>query len=209
MATMIDKGPVQETPRRILEAARALMTEKGLLEVPLSEISERAGTNIALVSYYFGNREGLMVALALSDSERATGHLARLLAADMTPTEKLTTHVNGLIETYFERPYLHRLLQKLLREGSPDASAKIAHALVKPVADARRTIIAAGTACGEFRDVDASLISFAIDGACSHIFSSIEGRRAVLGDGVFDRDLLERYKETISEFVLGGVRNIA
>lgn len=203
---MISEIPVQETPRKILEAARAIMTEKGLLEVSLAEISERAGTNIALVSYYFGNREGLMVALALADGQRAGTHLARLLAADMSPTDKLSAHVNGLIDTYFERPYLHRLLQKLLREGSPDASAKVGQALVEPVAHARREIIGDGIRSGEFRAVDASLISFAIDGACSHIFSSFEGRRAVLGSGTFDRDLLERYKITILQFVLAGLR---
>jgi len=203
---MINEVRGYDTPRRILEAARALMTEKGLLEVSLAEISERAGTNIALVSYHFGNREGLMVALALADSDRAVGHLDRLLAADMTPTAKLATHINGLIDAYFERPYLHRLLQKLLREGSPEASAKVGHALVRPVAEARRQIIGDGIKSGEFRHVDASLISFGIDGACSHIFSSHAGRSAVLGDGSFDRELLERYKTTISDLILEGVR---
>lgn len=195
----------QDTPTRILEAARALMIERELLEVSLADISQQAGTNVALVSYYFGNREGLMLAIAKADGEQAVGDLDRLLAADMSPTAKLELHIKGLIEAYFERPYLHRLLQKILREGSPEASAKVGTWLVKPVADARRTIIAQGRAQGEFRDVDANLVSFAIDGACAHIFSSVEGRRAVLGTETLDRALAERYVKTVSELIIRGM----
>src|SRR3546814_14993838 len=109
--------PAPPTPRRIIDAARSLMIEHGLLEVSIAEISQRAGTNVALVSYYFGNREGLMVAIAENDAERATVNLDRLLAADLAPAAKIVAHITGLIETYFQRPYLHRLLQKLLPVG--------------------------------------------------------------------------------------------
>lgn len=195
----------QDTPSRILDAARTLMIERELLEVSLADISQFAGTNVALVSYYFGNREGLMLAIAKADGERAVGNLDRLLAADMAPTAKMELHIKGLIEAYFERPYLHRLLQKILREGSPEASAKVGEWLVRPVAEARRRIIGEGIRRGEFRDVDASLVSFAIDGACAHIFSSVEGRRAVLGTGDLDRDLAERYVEEVSELIIRGL----
>lgn len=195
----------QDTPSRILDAARTLMIERELLEVSLADISQFAGTNVALVSYYFGNREGLMLAIAKADGERAVGNLDRLLAADMAPTAKMELHIKGLIEAYFERPYLHRLLQKILREGSPEASAKVGEWLVRPVAEARRRIIGEGIRRGEFRDVDASLVSFAIDGACAHIFSSVEGRCAVLGTGDLDRDLAERYVEEVSELIIRGL----
>src|SRR5690606_6179248 len=156
-------SPTQSTPERIIEAARQLMTERGLLEISVADISARAGTNVALVNYHFGTREGLMLAIAEMDGARASGHLNKLLAADMSPTAKIEAHIKGLIEAYYERPYLHRLLQKLLREGSQEASARIGALFVEPVADARSTIISDGIARGEFREVDARLISFAID----------------------------------------------
>ncbi|WP_422059634.1 TetR family transcriptional regulator [Sphingopyxis sp.] len=194
-----------DTPARILHAARSLMIEKGVLEVSLAEISQRAGTNVALVSYYFGNREGLMIAVAEADAKRAVGDLGRLLAADISPTSKIEAHIKGLIEAYFEFPYLHRLLQKLIREGSPSASEKVGLELVKPVAEARRKIIAEGVARGEFRDVDASLVNFLIDGASAHIFSSVEARRVVLGEGDLHRPLIDRYVRTVTDFVIAGL----
>jgi AcrR family transcriptional regulator len=198
-------SPTQSTPDRIIEAARQLMTERGLLEVSVADISARAGTNVALVNYHFGTREGLMLAIADMDGARAAGHLKKLLAADMAPTAKIETHIKGLIEAYYERPYLHRLLQKLLREGSPQASARIGALFVEPVAAARSAIIGDGIARGEFREVDARLISFAIDGACSHIFSSKQARQTILGDGTLTRPLVERYVQEVSQLIIGGL----
>lgn len=193
------------TAQRIVEAARMLMIERNLLEVSIADISERAGTNVALVSYYFGNREGLMIAIIEADAQRAVGHLERLLAADISPTAKMEVHIKGLIEAYFERPYLNRLLQKLLREASPEASGKVGLSFVKPVVEARRAIIADGIARGEFRAVDANLVSFAIDGACAHLFSSVQSRRTILGEGALDHALVERYARTVSDLIVGGL----
>jgi AcrR family transcriptional regulator len=197
--------PRQATAQRIIEATRDLMIEQGLLEISLAEISQRAGTNVALVSYYFGNREGLMVALAESDSQGAMTGLERLLAADLTPTAKIERHIRGMIGAYFERPYLHRLLQKLIREGSPEAKDKIGQYFQGPVARARRTIIEEGIRLGEFQDIDIDLANFALDGACAHIFSSVEARRVVLGDGGLDRALIDRYIQTVTRLIIGGL----
>lgn len=203
MIEVADDQPA--TARRIVEAARSLMIEHGLLEVSLADISERAGTNVALVSYYFGNREGLMVAIVEGDAQRAAGHLERLLASEMSPSEKLLIHIKRIIEAYFERPYLSRLLQKLLREASPAASTKVGSSFVQPVVAARRAIIGEGIACGEFRPVDPDLVSFAIDGACAHLFSSKQSRQTTLGDGMLHRDLIDRYAATVSDLVLRGL----
>ena len=92
-----------------------------------------------------------MIAIIEGDARRASGNLERLLAADISPRAKMEAHINGLIEAYFERPYLNRLLQKLLREASPEASAKVGDTFVRPVVEARRAIIADGIARGEFR----------------------------------------------------------
>lgn len=200
-----DMSDQPATAQRIVDAARSLMIERGLLEVSIADISERAGTNVALVSYYFGNREGLMIAIVEGDARRASGHLERLLAADMAPSAKMDMHIKGLIETYFERPYLNRLLQKLLREASEEASARVGTSFVEPVVEARRAIIADGIARGEFRDVDANLASFAIDGACAHLFSSVQSRRTILGDGSLDHELIERYARTVSDLIVGGM----
>lgn len=44
---------------RLLESATALFIEKGYRGVSIREIADRATTNSALISYYFGDKEGL------------------------------------------------------------------------------------------------------------------------------------------------------
>lgn len=197
---------MSDTSARIVEAAQALMIEHGILEVSLADITARAGVNVALVSYHFGGREGLMVAVAKTDAQRATSGLARLLASKRSPPDKMWQHVAGLVGAHFDRPYLNRLLQKLLREGSPEAAKEIGDIFHRPVFEARKAILEEGVASGQFREVDPQLIGFAIDGACAQIFSSAASRSAILGDGALTPELARRYGESTADLIVNGLR---
>jgi TetR/AcrR family transcriptional regulator len=199
-------GQVRDTRQHLIDAARMLLTERVVLDVSIAEVTQRAKANIALVSYHFGGREGLMLAIVRADAALALADLDRLLAADLTASEKMRRHITGIVRAYHQRPYLHRLLQKLIREGTHDAAEQVSSFFMKPVAQARRTIIDAGIASGEFRTVDPELISFALDGACAQIFASSKAREAVLGDGKMDEALLERYSQSTADLIVAGLR---
>ncbi|MBC7437718.1 MAG: TetR/AcrR family transcriptional regulator [Bdellovibrionales bacterium] len=47
------------TRKRLVDAATELFIQKGFRGVSIREIAERADTNSALISYYFGDKEGL------------------------------------------------------------------------------------------------------------------------------------------------------
>src|ERR1700722_13879996 len=49
----------ESTPNLILEAAKRLFAAKGFDGTSVKELSEAAGTNICLISYHFGGKEGL------------------------------------------------------------------------------------------------------------------------------------------------------
>jgi AcrR family transcriptional regulator len=201
----LDAGSSLSTRERIIEAARELMIEFGVLEVSVADITHRAGVNVALVSYHFGGREGLMLSIAREDAKLALSDLARLSAADRPPTEKIRHHVTGVIHAYYKRPYLNRLLQKLIREGSAEAAREVGEFFVRPVAEARSAIIAQGIASGVFRNVDSRLIGYALEGACAQIFTSAASRQAVLGDGALNSELVERYAKSTADLIVGGL----
>jgi AcrR family transcriptional regulator len=195
----------QTTRDRIIDAARELMIEHGVLEVSVADITQRAGVNIALVSYHFGGREGLMLSIAREDATLALANLARLRAADLSPPDKIRNHITGIIHAYYKRPYLNRLLQKLIREGSREAAQDVSDFFVRPVAEARSEIIAQGVASGQFRPVDPRLIGYALEGACAQIFTSSASRQAVLGDGALTRELVERYAQSTADLIVYGL----
>lgn len=195
----------QRTRERILEAARDLMIEHGVLEVSVADITQRAGVNIALVSYHFGGREGLMLSIARDDAKLALANLARLRAANLSPAEKIRHHVTGIIHAYYKRPYLNRLLQKLIREGTREAAEEVSAFFVRPVAEARSEIINEGIAAGVFREVDSRLIGYALEGACAQIFTSAASREAVLGSGALDMKLVDQYAQSTADLIVGGL----
>lgn len=52
-----------ETARRLLVAAKDIVAEEGFGALTLSAVSERAGENKAMISYYFENKAGLIAAV--------------------------------------------------------------------------------------------------------------------------------------------------
>lgn len=52
-----------ETGRKLLIAAKEIVAEEGFEALTLNALSERAGENKAMVSYYFGNKAGLVAAV--------------------------------------------------------------------------------------------------------------------------------------------------
>lgn len=57
----VDQKSVADVKSRLLKAATHLFIKKGYRGVSIREIAERAKTNSALISYYFGDKEGLFI----------------------------------------------------------------------------------------------------------------------------------------------------
>jgi len=194
-----------QTRARIIEATRELMIEHDHLEISIAEITERAGANIASVSYHFGGREGLMVSIIRADADELNAELDKLLAVPMSPEWKLHAHVLGVVRAYYRRPYLHRLLHKLLREGSRAAAALVSDFFARPVFEARRKILEDGMAQGYFRKVDPWLIAEALEGACAQIFASSASHAAALGVDQLNDEMVERYAQSTAELLVRGL----
>lgn len=194
-----------KTRMRIIEAARALMVEQDHLEISIAEITDRASANIAAVSYHFGGREGLMVSIARADADELIVELDKLLAAPMSAPDKLRAHIAGVVRAYHRRPYLHRLLHKLLREGSSETATLVGEFFVTPVYEARRTILEQGMAQGSFRRIDPWLVAHALEGACAQFFASTTSRALVLGIDRLDSGLVEAFGRSTAELIVRGV----
>jgi AcrR family transcriptional regulator len=71
-----------ETRARILEAAWTRVTERGRVDIPIAEIAREAGVTRQSVYLAFGNRTGLMIAMARhADDQSVHSHHLRAVAA--------------------------------------------------------------------------------------------------------------------------------
>ena len=192
---------------RLLDTAGRLMSDRHSIDVSLSEIARHSGLNSALVKYYFGNKDGLLLALVEREAAAALAGLRELLRLDLAPTEKLRRHIAGVINKFFRTPYLNRLLHSLLdeRKAQSRATRQVIKVFVRPLLDLQRELIAQGVAAGEFKPIDAELFYVSMLGACDHLFNARYVLRLAGHKGINDA-MRERYVEHVCDIFINGVK---
>jgi TetR/AcrR family transcriptional regulator len=189
----------------LLDAAARILSKRSAIDISLSDIAQESGMNSALVKYYFGSKDGLLLALQTRDGTKAVAEMEHLAAASMTPEAKLRIHISGAINTYYRAPYLNRLFHYLIDSGNRDAEEQIAKQFAHPIREAQRAIIDEGVRLGQFRPVDPEMLHFSLTGACDYIFSSSHALPALQNEpGVTDA-LRKRYIEHVTDIFLTSI----
>jgi len=189
----------------LLETASKIMREGDIVDISLSELSLRSGLNSALVKYYFGNKAGLMKALLDRDMAGIVLAVDALLAKDWDPETRLRHHIGKVVDTYYDTPYLNRLLMRLVRESDPDEAHRIADSYLTPLSRAYTRLIADGVKQGVFRDVDPQLFYFTTTGACDRFFASRLVLKHCYDTDTLTEELRDRYREHCIDFIMAGI----
>ena len=194
---------------RLLDTASRLMSDRHSIDVSLSEIASHSGLNSALVKYYFGNKDGLLLALVEREAVAALQRLGELLQTNLSATEKLRRHIAGVINSFFRRPYLNRLLHSLLDErNSESRSARhVNRIFVKPLLELQRRLLEQGVESGEFRPIDPVLFYVSVLGACDHLFNARYALRSAFGGSGVTDSVREKYVEHVCDIFLCGLKN--
>lgn len=190
---------------QLLQTASTIMREGDIVDVSLSELSLRSGLNSALVKYYFGNKAGLMAALLDRDMAAIIASVDALLAKDMTPAAKLRRHLSAMIDTFYDCPYLYRLMMRLIRESNPDQARRIARTYLDPLHRAYERLICEGVEEGVFRAVDPLMFYFSATGAADRFFSARLVLHHSFGQDALTEELRERYKAHVLELMMNGI----
>ncbi|MDP4757806.1 MAG: TetR family transcriptional regulator [Sphingorhabdus sp.] len=190
---------------QLIEAASQIMREGDTIDLSLSELSLRAGLNSALVKYYFGNKNGLMLALLDRDMGNIVFSLGALLAKDMPPEEKLRIHIGAVIDTYYAFPYLNRLLMRMVRDSAPVEAARIADLYLKPISKVYDALIAEGVKAGKFRKLDPQFFYFTVTGAADRFYSSRLVLRHCYNQDDFNENMRDAYREHSIDLIMRGL----
>ncbi len=100
-----------EKQLQILEIAETLFAAKGFEGTSVRDIAEKAGINVAMISYYFGSKEKLLEALFKSRIGSVQVRMENLIKdQSLSPLQK----INLLIDEYVERVLQHENFFKIM-----------------------------------------------------------------------------------------------
>lgn len=109
---------------RLIESATHLFSEKGFNGVSVSQITARAKTNVSLVSFYFGGKNGLLTTLF---ANLVGSGMKEISGLDSEPKTKedfqkdLTSFLNNLSDFYLNNTELLRIFIQELETGNYEA----------------------------------------------------------------------------------------
>lgn len=134
------KSGAEATRARILAAALQALREDGITNVSARSIARRGGFNQALIFYHFGSLEGLLAALARTESERRSQLYAAALE-EVTSLSELVAVARRLHADEFADGNVAALTQMLAgAAGSTELAHGIADALEPWTTLVRQTI---------------------------------------------------------------------
>jgi AcrR family transcriptional regulator len=147
------RSPEADLRSVILDAARPLFAERGYRDTTMRAVAQAAGVDVALVAYYFGNKEGLF-AESMNIPVHPEELIGRALAGGLDGAgERLVTMFLELLEGPTTGPAVvgmlrsaasHESTRRALTEFISTAILRHYEELI-PVPDVRRRIMLAGS----------------------------------------------------------------
>jgi AcrR family transcriptional regulator len=188
----MDKDKIDKKDH-ILDVAEKVFSELGFDGASTRTISGEAGVNMAMLNYYFGSKEGLLLAVfnrkisAFQDILQNLGSDDRISAWDK---------IEKYIDLYVQRVVSNNCFQKMLyqelamhRRG--DLADNITGILMKNISELYK-IIHDGIDKGEFnQDVDTGMVVATIYGTKNFIINAPQLSTTMLGYDIQDEKILE------------------
>ena len=92
---------VSSTQEKVLDAAVELFSSNGYNATSIRDIAARVGMTISNIYYYYGSKEGLLIAILERVSRRIVEGLSEIVKSDVGPLERfkllLKAHFNLLV----------------------------------------------------------------------------------------------------------------
>lgn len=162
------RGVAPEAVREaLLHAAREFFSRRDFRAVSLREIAARAGVNPAMVHYYFGDKEGLYVAMVEGSIATVLDQLPSLPEDPQGPAD-LRGFLRAYVRLLASDPWLPNLVVREVLFGEAGFRRRFVERFPLRIAEGLGRLIAAEQAAGRLRrDLDPrlatlSLISMAV-----------------------------------------------
>jgi len=168
------------TREALLAAGTELFAERGYDGVPVAEIAKRAGVNKAMISYHFGGKRLLYLAIVSAAFGEIVERLERV-AESPRPAPDLLREAVAVVGDTVTRRHPHfctMMLREVVAGGSQLEPALLEHPI--RILAAVQRIVARGVRDGDFRPVDPLLTHLSLVGSLVFFFATKPFRERVL-----------------------------
>lgn len=107
-----------EARAALVDAAVALIAERGLSGVTLSDVGARAGYSRGLAVYHFGSKTGLILAVFEHVTDHGGRAIKRYMALQTKPGDKLLSLFDAVADTATNYSALYRATTAMLIDGA-------------------------------------------------------------------------------------------
>lgn len=164
---------------KLLAAGTHLFAQKGFAAVSIRELAIAAKTNSALISYYFGGKEGLYAAVLEVQFAPVDSIIAKLKELRLSPLERIAAYAQGVLQIHSQNPHIVRFLYSEFANPTPVFGT--IQCAVQKIYDFLHQTIEEGMACGQLRkDINPSHAVLAIASMMNFYFLSRPLRQAFL-----------------------------
>lgn len=165
-----------EVRERLLVAATELAVERGLDGAGIREIADRAGVSSGMISYYFGDREGLEEAMSQRALDELTSEFAKAIAERGPDTDVLDMLIHVHATALSANPWLPRLVARDVLGGDRDSRARLSSQMGQGPMQLLRNTIQEAIDSGALRadlDPDMCVLTIASTGAFPYLMAPL------------------------------------
>lgn len=164
---MSDPNDKQDKRQLLLEVAEQLFAKHGFEAVSVRQLAAEADVNLAMVSYYFGSKDGLFLELIKSKFPKTRSILEDIAQSDIHPWEKITRTIDLYVDKFFLGRAFHRVvMREMSMQQRPELVKIISENMIRNQETIRGFIIE-GQQKGLFRYVDVALTVASLFGTIS------------------------------------------
>ena len=201
----------EHRPDEVLDAAIVLFTDQGFAATSVEAIARKAGISKGAVYLYFPSKQAILEGIVTRAVEPISAQVIARAAAHTGSVRETLTVLMTMLGARLSDPDLLRIPKVIMREAviAPDIADMYRHAVLDRAIPALVTLIRAGIASGELREVDPEFTVRSIMGPLiMHIFlSEIFDIRPV--GGLNPQGMIENHLKILFDglAVAGGVAN--
>lgn len=195
----------ERTREKILQAAMAEFSTRGLGGARVDSIAQRAGVNKRMLYHYFGNKDDLFLAVMEHTYESIRQLESDLRLEDGEPLDAMRRLIKFTFGYFVDNPHFISLLnsENLHRAGHIKRSRRVKD-INNPVIRSLDRLLKRGHRAGIFRSgVDPLQLYISIAGVCYFYFSNIYTLSVIFDRDLTRKDALARRAAHVEDVIIG------